>query len=169
MAIPASQHFDEVNGILPRLWLASYMGTQNETKLRELGITHILSLYRNPNQKRVKGCQYQDVEIEDVDHADILRHFPACLKFIEDTLSEDKKNQILVHCAQGISRSATIILAYLIKHSHMKPEDALVFLKSKRSCVEPNVGFMQQLEKFHQELYPHEYSMEFMEEQLSLN
>ena len=48
---------------------------------------------------------------------------------------------MLVHCQQGVSRSASIVIAFLIKKFKVCYKDALDFVKKKRSIVNPNEGF----------------------------
>jgi len=59
-----------------------------------------------------------------------------------------KKKRVLVHCQAGISRSATLVIAYLIKHQKMNLKDAYLHVKSKRPQIGPNKGFIQQLMDF---------------------
>lgn len=54
----------------------------------------------------------------------------------------------LVHCVAGVSRSATLCLAYLVKHRGMSLREAYVHLKKARPCVRPNCGFFNQLIDF---------------------
>ena len=49
------------------------------------------------------------------------------------------------HCAAGVSRSASILIAYLMREKKMKYQEAHDFVKSKRSIIIPNSGFVQQL------------------------
>jgi atypical dual specificity phosphatase len=53
-----------------------------------------------------------------------------------------------VHCFQGVSRSATIVCAYLIATSDRKMtvDEAISFIQSKRGIACPNTGFRSQLE-----------------------
>lgn len=56
---------------------------------------------------------------------------------------------VLVHCRMGISRSASVVLAYLLKHHrHLCPtlRDSITFLRTRRFCINPNRGFRAQLE-----------------------
>lgn len=53
--------------------------------------------------------------------------------------------KVLVHCICGISRSATAICVYLIWARNMSLKKAYEFLKTKRTCMSPNVGFQFQL------------------------
>ena len=48
----------------------------------------------------------------------------------------------------GISRSATVVCAYLIASAKITPDEALIALKAKRACVCPNLGFRQQLVQY---------------------
>ena len=65
---------------------------------------------------------------------------------------EIPNQNILVHCYMGSSRSASIILAYLIKYYHLTLEDALKLLKEKRPVVNINVDFWKDLEIFYRSL-----------------
>lgn len=59
---------------------------------------------------------------------------------------------VLVHCYLGRSRSATIVLAYLMARRQMRLADALAFLKQIRPQIEPNSGFHRQLQAYEQQL-----------------
>jgi dual specificity phosphatase 12 len=61
--------------------------------------------------------------VVDNDRADILHHFEECIEFIETILAENEK--VLVHCHAGVSRSATIVCAYLMKKHGKSVKKAL--------------------------------------------
>ncbi len=52
---------------------------------------------------------------------------------------------MLVHCAQGKSRSAVLAVAYLILRHEMTVTEAMSTIKARRGMAEPNPGFRQQL------------------------
>ncbi|KAF9051219.1 hypothetical protein BDZ89DRAFT_1088719 [Hymenopellis radicata] len=56
---------------------------------------------------------------------------------------------VLVHCQAGMSRSATIVAAYLMYTRHLTPEAALELIRKSRPQIDPNTGFLVQLELFH--------------------
>eukprot|EP00794_Sanderia_malayensis_P006176 gene6176-6890_t len=60
------------------------------------------------------------------------------------------KQNILVHCLGGISRSSTIVIAYLMLKQDYSLNDAYDFVKEKKNNVAPNFNFMQQLLDFEQ-------------------
>lgn len=59
---------------------------------------------------------------------------------------------VLVHCQAGVSRSATIVIAYLMKHTLMTMTDAYKYVRSRRPVVSPNLNFMGQLLEFERDL-----------------
>ena len=70
--------------------------------------------------------------------------------FIQNCKLENKR--CLVHCKSGKSRSASIVLAYLIKSISMTYEEGLNFLRTIRPLVQPNYGFTKQLLEYEKEL-----------------
>lgn len=58
-----------------------------------------------------------------------------------------------MHCVQGISRSATIILSYMIFTSKTNLDDGLKYIRERRQIANPNMNFMAQLIWFHKRLY----------------
>lgn len=68
-------------------------------------------------------------------------------------MKEDRNGKILVHCQAGISRSATICIAYLIKKKRIRMEEAYEFVKSRRQLISPNFNFMTQLMEFEDQIF----------------
>lgn len=58
------------------------------------------------------------------------------------------KTKVFVHCAMGMSRSATSVIMFLMKQFHMKLSTACDYVKAHREIVDPNDGFMEQLKRF---------------------
>ena len=90
------------------------------------------------------------VEGYDVEHFDLEDYFDEASKFIHDSL---KVTNTLVHCMAGISRSTTLLIAYLIRYRGMKSDDALSHVRSRRSIVNPNPGFWNQLKQYEKILF----------------
>ena len=64
----------------------------------------------------------------------------------------NEKRGILVHCAAGVSRSASFLIAYLMRERQEPYHKVLDFVKSKRKWANPNSGFRGQLIEFNREL-----------------
>mmetsp|Transcript_35386 Transcript_35386/g.80843 ORF Transcript_35386/g.80843 Transcript_35386/m.80843 type:complete len:139 (-) Transcript_35386:27-443(-) len=70
-------------------------------------------------------------------------HVATGVPFISAKLSEGKG--VLVHCAQGKSRSSTLVVAYLMKTQGLSADKALELVRAQRPIAEPNTNFMTQL------------------------
>ena len=118
--------------------------------LEELNINRIISLGNEKEVKKYKyfeNIEYLKIVVDDVDNENIGKYFAICNKFISLGLDLDEGNS-LVHCHKGVSRSATIVIAYLMYT--YKTDFAIAFqkLKSIRPIVKPNEGFMKQLQEY---------------------
>ena len=72
------------------------------------------------------------------------------IKLMDSFLAKDKK--VVVNCVAGVSRSASIVIAYLIYKKNMSYEQAYNFLKMKRPIINPNPSFVQQLSYLEKQL-----------------
>ena len=85
---------------------------------------------------------YYLLQVTDIPSEDLLSHFPAVLDFITSGM---QAGAVLVHCFYGKSRSATLVTAFIMQKYQISVEIAIQRVKSKRSSVNPNPGFMAQL------------------------
>ncbi|KAM3477487.1 hypothetical protein MY5147_002668 [Beauveria neobassiana] len=74
----------------------------------------------------------------------VLPFMSQVCDFIEERISTDEDANMLVHCREGISRSATVVIAYLMRKYGLSADEALAEVKAKRK-VKPNSNFMDQL------------------------
>ena len=135
---------NDIDEIIENLYLGNFSASENIQQLKDLGIKKVLSVIDFndfPNYKD-ENIIHKSVEVSDFDYQNIIQYFGQCLNFIK---GEEK---ILVHCMAGASRSATIVIAYLMWIEKMKFDDALNFVNSKRPIVDPNDGFREQLKIF---------------------
>lgn len=86
--------------------------------------------------------KFKGLELDDICTENIARYFDEAIEFIDDAMASGGK--VLVHCLAGISRSATITIAYLMERHSMTIEDAIKTVKQNRR-IYPNEGFLKQL------------------------
>jgi len=144
----------EVSEILPWLFLGGDVVAKSKEKLREKGITHVLNAARtvcdnyhegDSDLEYVSSMNLSDEVGENIDH--------FMIQAIADIDRVKEQNgRILVHCHQGISRSATLVIAYLMWLQGMDYKEGFRFVKEKRSIVCPNLGFMAHLAAFEERL-----------------
>lgn len=140
MSLPS--FLNQISRITDNLYLSSFMGT-TEYNLLKFRITCVISACRETPKVNMKGIESIKLEVQDKPTEFLAKYFD----FIADKINEVvKKNGIvLVHCVAGISRSTSMILAYLMKHKRMRLRDAHALVRSKRSFIRPNLGFWKQL------------------------
>lgn len=141
--------------ILPRLYLGDICVATNKEEIGRLGITDMISVEIKPLQPddlapSVK--RYLFISVMDHAKQDILSHFNTSNDFIEKAL-KDPCNKIYVHCVAGISRSATLVIAYIMKTRSMNFNEAFEMVSKKRKVVDPNEGFVRQLTLYYRMNY----------------
>lgn len=139
--------------ILGHVFLGSAGHAADAPCLRRLGITAVLNVSRgspDPSAAELR-LHYKCIPIDDSGSADIASWFREAIAFIEWTRSLG--GRVLVHCRAGISRSATICLAYLMYTRRLRLDDAYEFVRRRRSVISPNLNFMGQLLRFEQQMF----------------
>ncbi|CDW74386.1 UNKNOWN [Stylonychia lemnae] len=139
-----------MNKIIDNLWLGDMVGAYNKFLLKRNGITHILTVAQGIMPKFPTQFHYKIINILDMPSANLKQHFQSCIKFIKDAVAEG--GTVYVHCYAGVSRSATIIIAYLMQEHGMTFLDGMQHVRKCRWFINPNDGFKRQLQAFNREL-----------------
>ena len=145
-----SNDVDKPTEIIPGLFLSG-VNCANDFILQKYNIQNVLSVMSNPPELDETKYTQMKIKILDSSSVNIYEHFKTTHEFINKSLQE--KQNILVHCYAGISRSATIVISYLMNLQKIPVGVAYKFVKEKRSIVEPNIGFCYYLEKFEKEIF----------------
>jgi len=136
--------------ILSYLYLGSANHASQQELLDKLGITAILNVSKTIPSAFTHSYEYMNIAIEDNARENISSHFDDAINFIEDI--NTRGGRVLVHCHAGISRSATICIAYLMRQKSLSLDEAYEFTKKRRSAISPNFNFLGQLLAFEREL-----------------
>jgi dual specificity phosphatase 12 len=124
-----------------------FLGCRNTiVYLDKYKITSILNISRTPDSKFLSlptSIRYKQISIADSPQARIGQYFASSNAFIESAIS--KNQNVLVHCAHGISRSATLVIAYLMWKRRISRDAATDIVRQSAPRINPNVGFIQQL------------------------
>ncbi|EPT02983.1 phosphatases II, partial [Fomitopsis schrenkii] len=132
--------------IIPRLYLSNLFTARDGIQLKHLGITHVLSVMEEePKVPQDMGLQTLHVPIRDEVGADLLAYLEDTTEWIKVALTENDTNKVLVHCLVGMSRSATVVCAYVLATTNLSPSETIDFVVSRRCVVAPNTGFRKQL------------------------
>ncbi|XP_026545374.1 dual specificity protein phosphatase 15 [Notechis scutatus] len=134
-----------MNKILPGLFLGNIVDAKDLDQLSKNDVTHIVSIHESL-QPFIPGITYLRIVLPDTPEANIKKHFKKCINFIHSCRLQG--GTCLVHCLAGISRSTTIVLAYLMAVTQLSWLEALEAVKAVRPVANPNLGFRRQLEEF---------------------
>jgi dual specificity phosphatase 12 len=126
------------------------MAASSKEILQKYGITHILTVAKGYPPQFPSFFTYKVIPVLDLPGTILKRKFGECIEFIKK--AQVNGGTVLVHCFAGVSRSATIVCAYLMQEHNLSYSAALKLVKSKRPFVNPNDGFRTQLVQFQKEL-----------------
>ncbi|CAB3234686.1 unnamed protein product [Arctia plantaginis] len=119
-----------------------YIGSQDCAAANVIdtnNIKHVLSLGIHVDvtvdNKHITCLDLPETNIKDTLH--------DCLTYIRKAV--ESKENILVHCNAGVSRTSMVTIAYLMHYERMEFQDAYALVKSKRPAIQPNDGFKKQL------------------------
>lgn len=116
----------------------------------------IVSLGSSVDSYRTRpGITYLRIVIDDADDEDISKHFEATSAFIQQHLLEG--HAVLVHCYAGISRSATVCIAFLMRNRDLSLNQAYAVVEVVRKIIYPNEGFYEQLVEYERTLRSKEF------------
>ncbi|XP_069044983.1 dual specificity protein phosphatase 13B [Lepisosteus oculatus] len=138
-----------VNEVWPNLYIGDSYTARDKGALFNLGITHIVNAADGRYHVNTGACFYSDmpvlyygVEADDHPEFDLSLFFYPTARFIRSALSQ--KGKVFVHCAMGISRSAALVLAFLMICENLTLVDAIKTVRKHRDVC-PNSGFLSQL------------------------
>lgn len=144
MSSKPSGHIDR---IIDNIFLGDWFDSINEWKLKYNDIKCILTLNENnvhteANKKMFArlGIRYKYIRIQDSLDANILPHVDSSIRFLKGCDSN-----VLVHCSAGVSRSVSIVVAYLMREKNMSYDKAIDYVRKRRPVANPNRSFVQQL------------------------
>lgn len=168
-----------VSEVEPGLWVCAEPDVPSALADARLGVTHLISVGYPPPADPAGGrddVKVLSIELEDDDDGDLLTQIPAATAFIRDALRLRDANRamgaaavvddpssssrapadpsacpggVLVHCHAGVSRSAAIVIAHVMRARDVDPEEALRLVRLAHPPASPNEGFLAQLSLWH--------------------
>ena len=142
-----------INKITENIYLGDINGALDKKQLDNNNIKHIITVLLG-GIPIFEDYNYLIINVIDNEynfqHNNISKYFSQTNNFIENAI---KKNEnIYVHCIAGVSRSATIICAYLIWKYNMTVDEAINKIRLNRPIINPNIYFKEQLNNYYNEL-----------------
>ena len=133
--------------VVPRVYIGGVKAARDMKTIRERGITHVLTVHRDAFDDYFPATVKASKHVEATDEAetDLLSRLPECIDFVVRGVAA---GGILIHCHAGISRSATVLMAYVMATEQLDCPSAFRRIKSIYRPAKPNAGFVAQLKLF---------------------
>lgn len=147
---PSTPPSSKMTRIEKNLFLGNMEAATDVILLGSNAITHIVSVDSVPLPRKISSMlpriMFLHLQISDLPDEDLLSRLVEAIDFIDSATNNG--GSVLVHCFRGRSRSATVVIAYLMHKHHYKLEKAFFKVKSKREIINPHLGFLAQLKLF---------------------
>jgi atypical dual specificity phosphatase len=140
------------------LYLGPVSAASNHAFLQREAITHIISVGKSPSSPPIEGIIYERLSLSDEETSTIGPVATRACEIIDSAAASG--GRVLIHCSAGISRSPTMVSAYLMKGRGMTLRGSLETLVKARSVVAPNPGFLRQLSEMEKELFAGQMSFD---------
>ncbi|KAG7324350.1 hypothetical protein KOW79_012366 [Hemibagrus wyckioides] len=133
--------------ILPHLYLGSQKDVLNKDLMAQNGITYVLNASNTcPKPEFISESHFMRIPVNDNYCEKLLPWLDKTNEFIDK--AKVSNCRVIVHCLAGISRSATIAIAYIMKTMGLSSDEAYRFVKDRRPSISPNFNFLGQLLEF---------------------
>lgn len=153
MISPYQEHVNEMDldQSDEHMWLIkdglylSGISALNSTSLKKHNIRTVLSVISEPllTSEKLDYIKYHEICVDDLSDSDLLTHFEETNTLIQQSLEQNKS--VLVHCLQGVSRSSTIVIAYLMARFRLSAQEMFDHILPNKPDIKPNNGFWMQL------------------------
>ncbi|XP_066213358.1 dual specificity protein phosphatase 21, partial [Saccopteryx leptura] len=142
-AVPQPSCIHGLSQITRSLFISNATAANNRLLLSNSNITTVINVSVEVVNTFFENIQYLKVPVADSPSARLHEFFDPVADHIHSV--EMKQGRTLLHCAAGVSRSATLCMAFLMKYHNMSLLDAHTWTKSCRPIIRPNNGFWEQL------------------------
>uniref|UniRef100_A0A672GVU9 Zgc:153044 n=1 Tax=Salarias fasciatus TaxID=181472 RepID=A0A672GVU9_SALFA len=137
--------------VTDHLYLSNVRAAHDAAQLTGNDITCIINVTETPRDGAPPpGVHYLHIPVSDAPEARLCDHFDGVADRIQSTA--ERSGRTLVHCNAGVSRSAALCMAYLMKHGDATLLEAHGRVKACRPVARPNRGFWRQLVQYEREL-----------------
>eukprot|EP01113_Clastostelium_recurvatum_P043321 TRINITY_DN7139_c0_g1_i2.p1 TRINITY_DN7139_c0_g1~~TRINITY_DN7139_c0_g1_i2.p1 ORF type:complete len:217 (-),score=7.85 TRINITY_DN7139_c0_g1_i2:116-712(-) len=148
---PIDREYWNADLIVDHLWLGDVWSAYNTHQLTERGIKTVLTAIGGfkalESDTITESRCYDWLDTPRQSIIDEIRH---ATEYIHHAIQ--RGDTVLVHCRKGRSRSASIVIAYLMRYHNMTYDIALEHTRGRRPIIQPNEGFQQQLRAYQQQL-----------------
>ena len=138
---------DPMNYIIDNIYLGDSVAASDEDFLKEYNITTVVNCAQDFTSN-YKDLKFLELALYDTELQSLFPKFEVAYNFIKINSKENKGN-ILVHCMLGMSRSASLVVFYLMKEKGWDYDTAIDYIRERRPIVQPIEHFEYQLRNYY--------------------
>ena len=135
--------------IIDNIYLGNAYNASNYSLMEERNIGLVVNITTEIPNYFPDNLEYYNIHIRDLNGKRIGEFFDDYLNKIEEYKKSNDNKSIFIHCFMGSSRSATLACLYLIKYHNMTVEESIKFCKDKRSLININLTFIEDLKTWY--------------------
>jgi len=139
---------NEITKIIDGVYLGSKKDVENKETIEKYEIKNVISI--SDWDEKIIFDKPNVLYINVTTNGNIYQYFGKCFYFIERSL--EKKQNILIHCKNGVHRSPTIIASYLMRKFSLKKTPVLDFIFDRRNIIDIPICFDSQLNKLEKKI-----------------
>lgn len=137
--------FSQPTYIIDNIYLGSAFNASCNSTMKNNNIELIINLTTDISNYFEKDFIYKNYPLHDNNKDSIKQYLDKAYQEILDFQEKNNGKNIFIHCFMGASRSASIVIYYLIKKYEYTIDDAIIFIKNKREVVNPTVLFYKEI------------------------
>lgn len=142
-------HHVAADHIIDHLYLGSERAAVDLDYLSKNAIGKVLVISESCRAYFESNAQlkYLVIKLPDEPESSLLDVLQQALEFMEpgEPATGSFGSNCLVHCVSGMSRSASLVIAYIMTKHGKSYDEAFALVKQKRAVICPNHGFIHQL------------------------
>ena len=135
----------DMNYICDNIYLGDSTSAKNESYLQQFNITTVINC-ADEIKSNYSDIKFLKLNLYDMSNENLFPQFEFAYKFIK----KNADNNILIHCFMGRSRSASLVVFYLMKEKGWDYDTCIDFIKLKRPSINPNSAYVIQLKDYYE-------------------
>ena len=135
---------DNMNYIIDNIYLGDKTAAKNEEFLKEYNISTVINCAEELTSV-YKDIKFMELKLYDTNDQNLFPKFEVAYKYIK----LHSKNNILIHCKMGASRSASLVIFYIMKEKGWDYDTSYKYTEKRRPVINPKGGFAAQLRDYY--------------------
>lgn len=141
-------YFEKPTHVIDNIYLGNSYDAANYNFLQKINAKVVVNVTRDIDNYYPDYFTYINIDIKDNNNESIFEYLQSTydkIKYHQKNMKPDET--IFIHCFAGMSRSASMVIYYLMKELKISYEEALAKLKEKRPIVNPSFRFAKDVIK----------------------